>query len=112
MSIAGTFPEHGFRVRLERSALEGEGARYRGYAYVPTARFPLVLAISGTGEVALEVGAPENEVGETVVATLPPGDEAFVRQLAKQLHRQAREAPIEQGGGQWARRVQRWRGPK
>ncbi|MBL8715749.1 MAG: hypothetical protein JNL79_07120 [Myxococcales bacterium] len=112
MSIAGTFPEQGFRVRLERSALEGEGARYRGYAYVPTARFPLVLAISGTGEVALEVGAPEDEAGLPVATALPPGDEAFVRQLGKQLHRQAREAPVDQGGGQWARRVQRWRGPK
>ncbi len=112
MTVAGTFPEHGFRVQLERASLEGEGARYRGHAYVPSARFPVVLAISGAGDVVLEVGAPEDPAGHPVVATLPPADEAFVRQLGKQLHRQAREAPADQGGGQWARRVQRWRGPK
>lgn len=112
MSIAGTFPDHGFRVQLERVALEGEGARYRGSAFVPGARFPLELVLAGDGAVALTVGAPEGPDGARVEAALAAGDEAFVRQLGKQLHRQARDLPEDQGGGQWARRVQRWRGPK
>ena len=113
MSIAGTFPEQGFRIRLERVELRDDGgARYEGHALVPEARLAVGLVITGEGAVTLALGAPEAPDGSSVEVTLASGDEAFVRQLGKQLHRQAREAPIDQGGGQWARRVQRWRGPK
>lgn len=112
MTIAGTFPDHGFRVQLTRQALEAGGARYHGDAFVPGARFPLELSVSAEGGVTLVVGAPVGPDGAAASAALAPADEAFVRQLGKQLHRQATELPEEQGGGQWARRVQRWRGPK
>ncbi len=113
MSIAGVFPEQGFRIRLERAGLRDDGgARYEGHALVPAARFAVALDITGEGAVTLVLGAPEGPEGAAVESSLESRDEAFIRQLGKQLHRQAREAPVDQGGGQWARRVQRWRGPK
>ncbi len=112
MAIAGTFPEQGVRVALELRGVDDTTARYDGEAFTPHARYTLSLAIDvGTGKGTLEI--PRSEPREHAeVAPLEPADAAFVKQLGMQLWRQARVTPAEQGGGVWARRVQRWRGPK
>jgi len=111
MSIAGTFPEQGVRVALDLRSATDSLAYYDGEAYTPTARHVVVVTIEvPTGKSAVEV--TESAPREGSAATpLDPGDLMFIKQLGVQLWRQSR-APAEQGGGIWARRVQRWRGPK
>lgn len=125
MAIAGTFPEQGVRVALElRSSPSEPGsgstgssdARYEGEAFTPTARYVVAVTIeAATGKSSLEVlETHPREAPATAGASataMEPGDLAFIKQLGVQLWKQAR-APAEQGGGIWARRVQRWRGPK
>lgn len=123
MTIAGTFPAQGMRVALDLAAHDGPRARYVGAAFTPSARFEIDLAIDvATGAATLAIGAttPRDAEGSSVAAALDPpsaaaldpADQAFIRQLGHQLWRQATQTPADRGGGTWARRVQRWRGPK
>ena len=122
MAIAGTYPEQGVRVALDLRSVDATTARYDGEAFTPTASHRLTLAIeiaSGKGTVEfLSVTPREGTPREGApregaqASALEPGDAAFVKQLGTQLWRQATITPPEQGGGVWARRVQRWRGPK
>lgn len=112
MAIAGTYPEQGVRVALDLRAVDATTARYDGEAFTPTASHRLTLTIeiaSGKGTVEI-LGITPREGAEAT--PLESGDAAFVKQLGTQLWRQATITPPEQGGGVWARRVQRWRGPK
>jgi hypothetical protein len=109
-SVIGSWPTAGVRVTFDLVASEGAAASYRAEVVTPDARRAAALRIGETidltwGEVV------EREVGMRP-APLEPGDEAFVRQLARQVHKQATSVSKEQGGGRWPRRVQRWRGPK
>ena len=111
MAIAGTYPEDGVRVSLELAAADDVAARYRGEAFTSSACFRISLTIdvaTGKARADLEPGVARDG-GEA--APLATADVAFITALGVQLHRQAK-APAEQGGGRWARRVQRWRGPK
>ena len=111
MAIAGTFPEQGVRVALELRAVGETNARYDGEAFTPNARYALVVTVEiATGKSVAEVTSTHPREG-TDAMPLEAGDLAFAKQLGVQLWKQAR-APAEQGGGTWARRVQRWRGPK
>lgn len=112
MTIAGTYPEQGVRVALDLRSVDATVARYDGEAFTPDARYALSLAIDvATGKGTLEI--PESVPRDGAAPhPLDPADAAFVRQLGVQLWRQATIAPAEQGGRIWARRVQRWRGPK
>lgn len=113
MAISGTFPAQGVRVALDLESPPGAVARYVGAAFTPTARFAVTVSIDvATGVATLEVGdvTPRDEA--TPAAPLDPADAAFVRQLGHQLWRQATQLDADRGGGAWARRVQRWRGPK
>jgi hypothetical protein len=111
MAIAGTYPEQGVRVALDLRSADESTARYDGEAFTPTARHVVVVSIdAATGKSTAEVTATAAREGVTA-EPLEPADLAFIKQLGVQLWRQSR-APAEQGGGVWARRVQRWRGPK
>ncbi len=108
MTIAGTHPHQGLRVALELESLDDRAARYRGAAFTPSAQHPLTLDIDtarGGATLQLAEAIPSE-------AKLDDSELAFMRQLGRQLWRQATQTPEEQGGGRWARRVQRWRGPK
>lgn len=101
MPIAGDHPERGLRVALDLVAVDADVARYKGDAFLPTTKHPIDVSIdvaTGTANAIVE-GLDEKEV-------------AFIRQLGKQIWKQATQTPPENGGGAWARRVQRWRGPK
>ncbi len=111
MAIAGTYPEQGVRVALVLRAVDESAAHYDGEAFTPTARFAVAVAIDvATGKANVEIVETHAREG-VAAAALDPADQAFIKQLGMQLWRQAR-APAEQGGSVWARRVQRWRGPK
>lgn len=106
MSIAGTYPEQGVRVALTLR----KDAVYDGEAFTPNARYLFVLTIDEAGKGTVEMtSSSAREGGDAPPLDAP--DAAFIKQLGMQLWRQ-RVAPAEQGGGAWARRVQRWRGPK
>ncbi len=111
MAVAGTYPEQGVRVALELRSADEASARYDGEAFTPNARYAVVITVEvATGKSALEITETvPREAGAEVA--LEAGDLAFIKQLGVQLWKQFR-APAEQGGGNWARRVQRWRGPK
>lgn len=112
MTIAGTYPEQGVRVALDLRAVDEAAARYDGEAFTPVARYVLALSIDlATGKGTLEI---RDSIAreQSPAPALDPSDAAFVKQLGMQLWRQATIAPAEQGGRIWARRVQRWRGPK
>lgn len=110
MAIAGTFPEQGVRVALDLRSVGETHAHYEGDAYTPTAHFVLAVDVEiASGKSAVDIRATEPREGHDA-APLDPGDLAFIKQLGTQLWRQSR-APAEQGPA-WARRVQRWRGPK
>ena len=101
MTIAGDHPEQGLRVALELQGVDANAARYVGDAFTPADKHPLTLTIDvASGSATL------------VVEGLVEKDAAFVRQLGKQMWRQATQTSPENGGGAWPRRVQRWRGPK
>lgn len=109
MSIAGTYPEQGVRVALDlrNVSLETPHVHYTGEAYTPNARYALSLTIDvATGKGALEITSSRTREGNEA-PPLDTADAAFVKQLGVQLWRQA-TSPV----GTWARRVQRWRGPK
>lgn len=111
MAVAGTYPEAGVRVALDLRSVDESTARYDGEAFTPNARYAVVVTVEiATGKSALEISetVPRDPGAEVA---LEAGDLAFIKQLGVQLWKQAR-APAEQGGGVWARRVQRWRGPK
>lgn len=120
MSIAGTYPEAGVRVALDLAGVDETTARYRGHAFTPWARHSVDLAVDvKTGNATLHV--PETlarDDGKPPPSRVEPppslesGDLAFVRQLGKQLWRLATQTDEGAGGGQWPRRIQRWRGPK
>jgi hypothetical protein len=112
MAIAGTYPEQGVRVALDLRTVDATTAHYNGEAFTPNARYTLALAIdiaSGKGSVEMKESTARDG-GDAPPLDAP--DVAFVKQLGTQLWRQATVTPPEQGGGVWARRVQRWRGPK
>jgi hypothetical protein len=110
MSIAGTFPEQGVRVALTLRDV-GDLARYDGEAYTPNARYELLLSIDvSNGKGTVEITSAKTR-DDAPAPPLDAPDAAFIKQLGMQLFRQA-IAPADQGGGTWARRVQRWRGPK
>lgn len=112
MAIAGTYPEQGVRVALDLRAATETTAHYDGEVFTPAARYALALAIdvaSGKGSVEIKQSVARDGA---VAPPLGPPDVAFVKQLGTQLWRQATITAPEQGGGAWARRVQRWRGPK
>ena len=101
MTIAGDHPEQGLRVALDLRGVDAKAARYTGEAFLPTTRHAIDLSIDvATGNATLKVEG----LGEK--------DAAFVKQLAKQMWKQATQTPAENGGGAWPRRIQRWRGPK
>jgi len=105
MAVAGTFPEQGVRVALDLRSVDENHARYGGDAYTPTTHFMVSLQVEvATGKSVVELGETTSREGHEVTP-LETGDLAFIKQLGTQLWRQARE-------GTWARRVQRWRGPK
>ncbi|MBI2395144.1 MAG: hypothetical protein HYV09_36575 [Deltaproteobacteria bacterium] len=113
MPVAGTFPEAGFRVALELSALDARAACYAGEAFTPAARYRVRLVVevdTGKANVDLVPAASRDPGGE--IPELDAGDVTFLKSLGTQLWRQAVRTPPEQGGGAWSRRVQRWRGPK
>jgi len=88
-------------VALDLRGVDATAARYTGDAFTPTSRHPIDLAIDvATGNATL------------VVEGLGDKDAAFVKQLGKQMWKQATQTPAENGGGSWPRRIQRWRGPK
>lgn len=114
MAVAGTYPEAGVRVALELRSADDSFARYDGEAFTPNARYAVVVTVEiATGKSALEITqtVPRDPLQPGAEVALEAGDLAFIKQLGVQLWKQAR-APAEQGGGVWARRVQRWRGPK
>lgn len=101
MTIAGDHPEQGVRVALERKRVEVNTVHYEGDAFTPKTKHAVKLAI--------DVATGNATVG---VEGLDDKDAAFIKQLGKQLWRLATQTPEENGGGDWPRRVQRWRGPK
>lgn len=112
MAVAGTFPEQGVRVALELRGVDDNTARYDGEAFTPSSRYALALAIDvANGKGTLEIPSSEPREGAEAMP-LDAADAAFIKQLGTQLWRQATVTPAAQGGGVWARRVQRWRGPK
>ncbi len=113
MAIAGTFPEAGVRVALDLRGTDDTHARYRGEAFTPAARYELSLLVdvaTGKGRVTIESCAAREGSGS--VPELEAADLAFITALGTQLFRLAVKTPADQGGGQWSRRIQRWRGPK
>ena len=121
MTIAGTHPEQGVRVALDLISADDKHAHYRGEAFTPFARHELTLDVDvTTGAASLHLGEVHPRVGGDAPAppstlegppSLPGTDLAFIRQLGKQMWRQV-QLPREQGGGEWSRRVQRWRGAR
>jgi hypothetical protein len=112
MAIAGTFPEAGVRIALDLRAADAAAASYRGEAFTPLARYELSLfvdATTGKGKASVERSFARD--GQGAAPALEAADLAFVAALGTQLWRQFK-APADQGGGQWSRRIQRWRGPK
>ncbi|GAC1544083.1 MAG: hypothetical protein NVS3B10_08220 [Polyangiales bacterium] len=122
MTIAGDHPERGVRIALDLHGTDEARARYVGHAFTPAARHPVDLAVEvATGVATVHVGlpipagtplddAPPSSLGPP--ASLESSELAFIRQLGKQLWRLATQTAPEHGGGQWPRRVQRWRGPR
>lgn len=107
MTIVGEFPEQGVRVTFARTSLTDATIEYAGEAVHSETRSIFRLSIErATGNANITYDQSCNAL------KLIDEDVAFVRQLAKQLWRHAEHTPIERGGGQWPRKVQRWRGPK
>ena len=103
MPIAGTHPRTGLRVSLELDVCDRtKTVRYQGAAYTKDAEHALLL----------EIDVKSGAATLTTAGELPEPARAFIRQLGRQLWKQATESAPEQGGGQWSRRVQRWRGAK
>lgn len=112
MAVAGTHPEAGVRVAFDLRSVDDVAARYHGEAFTPGARYELSLSIElASGKAKLEVVSSAARDGSTA-AELDAGDVQFVTGLGAQLWKLAVKTPAEQGGGQWSRRIQRWRGPK
>jgi hypothetical protein len=108
VTIAGTHPEKGVRIALTLAHVQDGSARYRGSAFTAEARFELAMDVDvATGNATLTFGHVE-----PAGVALDAGDAAFARQVGRQCWKLATQTSPDAGGGQWPRRLQRWRGPK
>lgn len=90
-------PREGARFLFELERDEGARARYRVAIYTPSTVHEGAATLVDTGEVELELGAPDELV-------------ATARTLAKLTARGAARKR-EEGLPPWPARVLRWRGP-
>jgi hypothetical protein len=97
MAIVGDHPESGLRFVLERAHDAKTPWIYRGDAFTPDARHPLVVEVTEDGEVRVDA-APD----------APPELAEKTRLLFRALFKQAKDSP----GGAPPRKVVRWRGEK
>ncbi|GAC1351647.1 MAG: hypothetical protein NVS3B20_24610 [Polyangiales bacterium] len=122
MALVGTHPERGLRVAFALEGVDTNTARYRGDAFTKAGsqRFTLQIDVK-TGSAIVELTAFEPNPARAGVDHLGDNDsptstsgppDAFLRQLGKQLWRQATQTAADNGGGAWPRKVQRWRGRK
>ncbi|HXX67655.1 MAG TPA: hypothetical protein VEK07_10760 [Polyangiaceae bacterium] len=93
MAIAGSRPEGGIRIEIERAGDAAAPWTYQGQAVTPGAQFPLRVVLSDRGDVHVELPSGA-----------PPMLRTRVRLLVRSLWRRARDEGVAP-----ARRLMRWR---
>jgi hypothetical protein len=99
VSIVGDRPETGVRIAIERPREGGPPWAYQGTATLPDAVFPLIVSVSGAGDVdVILAGAADSQ------AVAPSDLAEKIRLIVRAVYKQAKsddEAP--------AFRIVRWR---
>lgn len=99
MSIASTYPEHGARFQMKRTALDETAAHYAVDVYRPGLRAEFAMRI-GRESGAIDISAgPLHPLDETPATAVPEWVEKHLAKLGKQLAKAAT----------WPRRFDRWR---
>lgn len=102
VGIVGERPETGVRIAIERPREGGPPWSYAGSATLPDAAFPVVVTVSESGDVGVEL-APSGDTGAAAPADLAEKIRLIVRTAFRQAKSDG-EAP--------AFRIVRWRADK
>jgi hypothetical protein len=93
MSIAGTYPESGVRIDVQRQLAGGPPWLYEGEAVTPSTRFRLAARLEENGAVTIDLSGGA-----------PAGLAAKARLIVRAVWRRAREDTVMP-----PRRIVRWR---
>ncbi|MDP9150839.1 MAG: hypothetical protein M3O36_12985 [Myxococcota bacterium] len=93
MSIAGTYPESGVRIDVQRLLAGGPPWLYEGEAVTPSRRFRVAIKLEANGTVTVELEADA-----------PPAIAAKARLIVRAAWKHAQEDAVPP-----PRRIMRWR---